>query len=62
MPIRRRSGRSVGNLTVRPYDEMRDVVRDEEVVVAVLAVPSSVAQTVADDLVDGRGQGDLQLL
>jgi redox-sensing transcriptional repressor len=45
-------GTRVGNLTVRPYDEMRDVVRDEDVVVAVLAVPSGVAQTVADDLVE----------
>ncbi len=42
----------VGSLTVRSYDEMRDVVRDEDVVVAVLAVPSGVAQGVADDLVD----------
>lgn len=45
-------GTRVGNLTVRAYDEMREVVRDEEVVVAVLAVPSGVAQSVADDLVD----------
>jgi redox-sensing transcriptional repressor len=45
-------GTQVGNLTVRHYDEMRAVVRDENVVVAVLALPSSVAQGVADDLVD----------
>ena len=45
-------GTRVGNLTVRPYSEMREVVRDEQVVVAVLALPSSVAQGVADDLVD----------
>jgi redox-sensing transcriptional repressor len=45
-------GTRVGSLTVRSYDEMRDVIRDEEVVVAVLALPSSVAQGVADDLVD----------
>ncbi len=32
---------------------MREVVRDEDVVVAVLAVPSRFAQTVADDLIDG---------
>lgn len=44
-------GGRVGNLTVRSYEEMRDVIRDEEVVVAVLAVPSPVAQTVADDLI-----------
>jgi redox-sensing transcriptional repressor len=45
-------GTRVGNLTVRDYGDMRDVVKDEDVVVAVLAVPSGVAQTVADDLVD----------
>ena len=45
-------GTRVGNLTVRPYDQMREIVTNEEVVVAVLALPSSVAQGVADDLVD----------
>ncbi len=45
-------GTRVGNLVVRHYDEMRDVIRDEEVVVAVLALPSAVAQGVADDLVE----------
>ena len=45
-------GARVGNLTVRHYDEMRDVIRNEDVVVAVLALPSSVAQSVADDLVE----------
>src|SRR6202167_779582 len=45
-------GTQVGSLTVRHYDELRDVVDDEEIVVAVLAVPSSVAQSVADDLVE----------
>ena len=38
-------------LTVRPYDDMRQVVADEEIVVGVLAVPSDAAQQVADDLV-----------
>jgi redox-sensing transcriptional repressor len=45
-------GTQVGNLTVRPYDEMREVVVNDEVVVAVLALPSAAAQGVADDLVD----------
>jgi redox-sensing transcriptional repressor len=44
-------GTQVGDLTVRHYEEMEAVIRDEEVVVAVLALPSSVAQDVADDLV-----------
>jgi redox-sensing transcriptional repressor len=45
-------GTQVGSLKVRHYDELRDVVDNEEIVVAVLAVPSSVAQSVADDLVE----------
>jgi redox-sensing transcriptional repressor len=45
-------GTQVGSLTVRHYDEMREIVEGEDVVVAVLALPSSVAQAVADDLVD----------
>ena len=45
-------GTQVGSLTVRHYDELRDVVDDEEIVVGVLAVPSSVAQAFADDLVE----------
>jgi redox-sensing transcriptional repressor len=36
---------------VRPYDEVKRVVADEEIVVGVLAVPSEAAQRVADDLV-----------
>jgi redox-sensing transcriptional repressor len=45
-------GTQVGSLTVRPYADMPDVIRDEDVVVAVLALPSGVAQGVADDLVE----------
>ena len=37
---------------VRPYEEMRQVVQDEDVVVGVLAVPTEAAQKVADDLVE----------
>ena len=39
------------SLTVSPYDELDRVVREEEVVVGVLAVPTDAAQKVADDLV-----------
>jgi redox-sensing transcriptional repressor len=38
-------------LVVRPYEDMTQVVADEEIVVGVLAVPSDAAQQVADDLV-----------
>jgi redox-sensing transcriptional repressor len=40
------------NLTVRPYDDLEKVIREEDVVVGVLAVPTAAAQEVADDLVE----------
>jgi redox-sensing transcriptional repressor len=39
-------------LVVRPYDDLEQIVRDEDVVVGVLAVPTEAAQKVADALVD----------
>ena len=39
------------HLTVRPYDDVKQVVAEDEIVVGVLAVPSEAAQQVADDLV-----------
>jgi redox-sensing transcriptional repressor len=48
-------GMSVGSgasrLAVRAYEELGRVVREEEIVVGVLAVPGAAAQAVADDLV-----------
>jgi redox-sensing transcriptional repressor len=40
------------NLTVQPYEDLERVIRDEDVVVGVLAVPTEAAQQVADDLVN----------
>jgi redox-sensing transcriptional repressor len=40
------------SLTVRPYEELEKVIREEDVVVGVLAVPTAAAQEVADDLVE----------
>ena len=37
---------------MRPYDSMREVVEDEDIVVGVLAVPAAAAQRTADDLVE----------
>src|SRR5438270_3276551 len=37
-------GSDIGPLTVRPMSDMRAVVEDEDIVVAVLAVPSAAAQ------------------
>src|SRR5947209_9107444 len=45
-------GSQIGSLTVRSNTELRQVVDDEDIVVAVLAVPSGSAQPLADDLVD----------
>jgi redox-sensing transcriptional repressor len=45
-------GAQLGKLTVRHYGELREVVDKEDVVVAVLAVPSAAAQAIADDLVE----------
>jgi redox-sensing transcriptional repressor len=39
------------SLAVRPYDDLEAVVENEDIVVAVLALPADAAQAVADDLV-----------
>ena len=44
-------GNQVGGLTVRDFSELERVVKDEDVVVGVLAVPAGAAQEVADRLV-----------
>src|SRR6266498_3261142 len=48
----KRIDKKVGNLVVRPYDSMRDVIEEEDIVVGVLAVPAAAAQRAADDLVE----------
>jgi redox-sensing transcriptional repressor len=45
-------GMQVGDMRVRDFSEVDDVVGDEEIVVGVLAVPASAAQGVADRLVE----------
>src|SRR4051794_14723237 len=45
-------GRRVGQLVVRPFGMMREVVDEENIVVGVLAVPTAAAQRLADDLVE----------
>jgi redox-sensing transcriptional repressor len=44
-------GQELGGAPVRAFNELEDVVAEEEVVVGVLAVPASAAQEVADRLV-----------
>src|SRR3954447_17836029 len=48
----RKVGSKVGNQKVRPIADMEAVVEDEDIVVAVLAVPTAAAQPLADELVD----------
>jgi redox-sensing transcriptional repressor len=45
-------GTKVGNQKVRHVDDVPSVVEDEDIVVAVLAVPTAAAQPLADQLVD----------
>ena len=47
-----RVGSDVGGVPVRDFADLESVVEDQEVVVGVLAVPASVAQEVADRLVE----------
>jgi redox-sensing transcriptional repressor len=48
----RRVGAEIGPLKVQHNSGLRLVIEDEDIVVAVLAVPSSAAQRLADELVD----------
>ena len=48
----RKVGSKVGNQAVRHVDDLAQVVEDEDIVVAVLAVPTGAAQPLADQLVD----------
>jgi redox-sensing transcriptional repressor len=45
-------GERIGPLAVRHNSELRGVIDDEDIVVAVLAVPSAAAQRLAEELVD----------
>jgi redox-sensing transcriptional repressor len=45
-------GRRVGNVEVSEYDTLADAVRDKNIVVGVLAVPATSAQSAANDLID----------
>ena len=57
-----RVGSQIGHLAVRHNDELRDVVEEDDIVVAVLAVPSAAAQTLAGELVEAGREDHLQLL
>jgi redox-sensing transcriptional repressor len=44
-------GNEVGGQPVRPIENLEQVVKDEDIVVGVLAVPGAAAQAIADELV-----------
>lgn len=44
-------GERVGDLVIRPIDELEDVVRDHEVAIGVIATPASAVQDVTDRFV-----------
>ncbi len=46
----RKLGSSIGQLRVKPISELRRVIEEQEIVVAVLAVPTSAAQELADEI------------
>jgi redox-sensing transcriptional repressor len=45
-------GSGIGTLTVRHNSELRSVIEDEDIVVAVLAVPTAAAQAIADEVAE----------
>ena len=46
-----KAGHSVGGLSVQPYGQLREAVRENNIIVGVLAVPADNAQQAADDLI-----------
>jgi redox-sensing transcriptional repressor len=45
-------GQPIGGTTISSYDDLREQIRDQNIIVAVLAVPPDAAQEVADEVVD----------
>ena len=45
-------GHPIGDSVIRDYSELKDAIREKNIIVAVLATPPEEAQRVADDVVD----------
>ena len=45
-------GEPIGKTTISAYSDLRDIIREKNIIVAVLAVPPDAAQHVADEVVD----------
>lgn len=46
-------GTTLGAWKIQPMSELRETVREKKIHLAIIAVPASVAQLVADELIDG---------
>ena len=47
-----KAGHAIGSLSVQPYSKLREAVRENNIIVGVLAVPADNAQQAANDLID----------
>ena len=47
-----KTGHAIGNLSVQPYSNLRESVREHNIIVGVIAVPADNAQRAATDLID----------
>ncbi len=47
-----KTGHAIGNLSVQPYSNLRESVREHNIIVGVIAVPADNAQQAATDLID----------
>ncbi|MGH2450896.1 MAG: redox-sensing transcriptional repressor Rex, partial [Candidatus Limnocylindria bacterium] len=45
-------GQPIGDTTITSYDDLGGLIREKNIIVAVLAVPPDAAQVVADDVVE----------
>jgi redox-sensing transcriptional repressor len=48
-----------GRLVIQPFSQVRQVVREQDIQVAIISVPAEVAQSVADELVSAGIKGIL---
>lgn len=49
---REKVGQPIGDSTIRDYGDLKEAIREKNIIVAVLATPPDSAQRVADDVVD----------
>jgi len=52
-------GKNIGNLTIRPMADLPSIVKEQSILIGIVAVPSKQAQGVIDDLISSGIQGIL---